>query len=62
MQPTFWVDNGKAALTLYHLNQPFSEIKLHVVNYSNIKLKHVGQKGLHLNPKGRLRLWTLYLK
>ena len=55
-QPTLRVDNGKAALTLNRLNEHFSELNLDVVNNSNIKVKHIGQKGLHLNPKGKGRL------
>ena len=55
-QPTFRVDNGKAALTLHRLNEHFSDLNLDVVNNSNIKVKHIGQKGLHLNPKGKGRL------
>ena len=56
LQPTLRVDNGKEALTLHLLNEHFSEINLDVVNNSNIKVKHIGQKGVHLNPKGKGRL------
>ena len=55
-QLTLRVDNGKAALTLHRLNEHFSELKLDVVNNGNIKVKHIGQKGLHLNPNGKGRL------
>ena len=55
-QPTLRVDNGKAALTVHRLNEHFSELNLDAVNNSNIKVKHIGQKGLHLNPKGKGRL------
>ena len=55
-QPTLRMDNGKAALTLHRLNEHFSELNLDVVNNSNIKVNHIGQKGLHLNPKGKGRL------
>ena len=55
-QPTHRVDNGKAALIQHHLNEHFSELNLDVVNNSNIKVKHIGQKDLHLNTKGRGRL------
>ena len=51
-QPTLRVDNGKAALILHRLNEQFSEL----VNNSNIKVKHIVQKGLHLNPKRKGRL------
>ena len=52
----FQVDNGKAALTLLHLNEHFLELYLDIVANSNIKVKHIGQKGLHLNSKGKDRL------
>ena len=55
-QPTHRVDNGKAALIQHHVNEHFSELNLDVVNNSNIKVKHIGQKDLHLNTKGRGRL------
>ena len=55
-QPTLRMDNGKAALTLHRLNEHFSELNLDVVNNSNIKVNHIGQKSLHLNPKGKGRL------
>ena len=55
-QPSLRVDNGQAALTLHPLNEHFSELNLDVVNNSNIKVKHIGQKGLHLNSKGKGRL------
>ena len=56
LQPTLRVDNGKAALTLHRLNEYFSELNLDVVNNSNIKVKHIAQKVLHLNPKRKGRL------
>ena len=33
-------DNGKAALTLRHLNEHFSQLNLDVVDNSNMKLKY----------------------
>ena len=54
-QSTLRVDNVKAALTLHRLNEHFSELNFDVVNNSNIKVKHAGQKCLHLNPKGKGR-------
>ena len=55
-QPPLRVDHGKAALILHYLNEHFSEQNLVVVDNSNIKEKHIGKKGLHLNPKGKSRL------
>ena len=37
-----------AALFLHRLYEHFSELNLDVVNNSNIKVKHVRLKGLHL--------------
>ena len=61
-QPTLRVDNGKAALTLHCLNEHFPELNLDIINNSNIKVKHIGQKGLHLNPKGKGRLALNFIR
>ena len=55
-QPKLRVDNGKAALTLNRLNEYYSEINVDIVNNDDIKVKHIDQKGLHLNPKEKGRL------
>ena len=60
LQPTFRVHNGKEALTLDNLNETISEINLDFVDNSSIKVKHISQKGLHLNPTGKHRLVELY--
>ena len=54
-QPTPRVDNCRAALTLHHLNEYFSELNVDAVDNGNIKVKHIAQKGLHLNPKEHFR-------
>ena len=41
-QSTVRVDNGKAILTLHDLSEQFSQLKLHVVDNSNIIVKHIG--------------------
>lgn len=51
MQPTLRVDNGKAALTLNDLNEPFSQSNLDVVDNGYIKVKHIDQKGPYLKGK-----------
>ena len=56
LQPTPRVDNIQAVLTLHHLNEHFSELNLYAVDLSNVKVKHIFQKGLHLNPYGRGRV------
>ena len=50
------VDNGKAALTLKHLNEHLSQLKVDSIDNSNIKSMHIGRKGLHLNNKGKDKL------
>ena len=55
-RPKLRVDNGKAALTLHCLNEYYSKLNVDIVNNRDIKVKHIDQKGLHLNPKERGRL------
>ena len=55
-KPAMRVDNGKAALTLKHLNEHLSQLKVDSIDNSNIKSMHNGRKGLHLNNKGKDKL------
>ena len=55
-KPTMRVDYGKAALTLKHLNEHLSQLKVDSIDNSNIKSMHIGRKGLHLNNKGKEKL------
>ena len=55
-KPTMRVDNGKTALTLKHLNEHLSQLKVDSIDNSNIKSMHIGRKGLHLNNKGKDKL------
>ena len=55
-KPTMKVDNGKAALTLKHLNEHLSQLKVDSIDNSNIKSMHIGRKGLHLNNKSKDKL------
>ena len=55
-KPTMRVDNGKAALTLKHLNEHLSQLKVQSIDNSNIKPMHIGKKGLHPNNKGKDKL------
>ena len=48
-RPTIRKDNGKAALTLKHLNEHISQLETESIDNSNIKETHLGKKGLHLN-------------
>ena len=49
-------DNGKAALTNHHLSKLLEELNIGIVKNRNIDSKHLGGKGLHLNPHGTARL------
>ena len=48
--------NGKAALTNHHLCNVLEELNIEIVKNRNIGSKHLGSKGLHLNPHGTARL------
>ena len=56
LQPILRSDNGKAALTNHHLCNLSEELKMDIVKNRNISSKHLGGKGLHLNPHGTARL------
>ena len=49
-------DNGKAALTNHHICNLLEELNIDNVKNRNIGSKHLGGKGLHLNPHGTARL------
>jgi hypothetical protein len=54
--PTIRSDHGKAALTISKLNKRFLDTPgLTIVNNENISYNHLGQKGLHLNKRGKNR-------
>lgn len=54
--PTIRSDHGKAALTISKLNKRFLDTPgLTIVNNENITYNHLGQKGLHLNKRGKNR-------
>ena len=55
-QPTVRPDNGKAALTNHHLCDILEELIIDIMKNRNIDSKHLGGKGLHLNPHGTARL------
>ena len=55
-QPTLRSDNGKAALTNHHICNLLEELNIDIVKNRNIGSKHLGGKGLHLNPHGTARL------
>ena len=55
-QPILPSNNGKAALTNHHLCKLLEELNIDIVKNRNIGSKHLGGKGLHLNPHGTARL------
>ena len=55
-EPTLRSDNGKAALTNHHICNLLEELNIDIVKNRNIGSKHLGGKGLHLNPHGTARL------
>ena len=55
-QPTLRSDNRKAALTNHHICNLLEELNIDIVKNRNIGSKHLGGKGLHLNPHGTARL------
>ena len=54
-QPTLRSDNGKASLTNYHFCNSLEELNINIVKNLNMGSKHLGGKGLHLNPYGTTR-------
>ena len=55
-QPTLRSGNGKAALTNHHICNLLEELNIDIVKNRNIGSKHLGGRGLHLNPHGTARL------
>ena len=62
LQSTLQVDSGKAALTLHYLNEYFSQLNYVIVDNSCIKVKHIRQKILHLNPNGKTSLALKFIR
>ena len=49
-------DHGKANLTTRIVNKHLENLELEWIDNNNINSEHLGQKGSHLNPKGKSRL------
>ena len=50
-------DDGKANFTIKNFNKKLSNLKIPIMNNSNITSKYLGKKGLHLtSPHGSGRL------
>ena len=61
-KPTIRHDHGKANLTIRNYNKHLENLELECIDNNNINAEHLGQKGLHLNPKGKSRLTFNFLK
>ena len=60
-KPTIRIDHGKANLKLRNANKHLETLNLECIENGNISAQHLGQKGLHLNSKGRGRLAINFL-
>ena len=47
-------DNGKANLTICNVNKHLSALQSECTETDNISPQNLGQKRLHLNPKGEI--------
>ena len=54
--PITRTDDGKAALTIRKVNSHFKQLKVEVIDNSNITAQDLGKKGLHLSKKGKSKL------
>ena len=61
-KPTIRHDHGKANLTVRNVKKHLENLEVECVDKNNINAEHLGQKGLHLNPKGKARLALNFLK
>ena len=61
-KPTIRHDHGKANLTIGNVNKHLEILEFECIDSNNINAEHLGQKGLHLNPKGKGRLALNFLK
>ena len=61
-KPTIRHDHGKANLTIRNVNKHLENLELECIDNNNINAEHLGQMGLHLNPKGKGKLALNFLK
>ena len=61
-KPTIPHDHGKANLTIRNVDKHLENLELECIVNNNINAEHLGQKGLHLNPKGKGRLALNFFK
>ena len=60
-KPTLRIDHGKANLTLRNVHKHPETLDLKCIENGNINAQYLGQKGLHLNSKGKGRLTLNFL-
>ena len=61
-KPTIGHDHGKANLTIRNVNKHLESLELECIDNNNVNTEYFGQKGLHLNPKGKGRLALNFFK
>ena len=61
-KPIIQHDVQKAKLTVRNVNKYLSALQSERIENDNISSKHLGQKGIHLNPKSKGRLALNFLK
>ena len=61
-KPIIRHDNGKANLMIRNVNKHLSALQSECTENDKISSQHLGQKGLHLNPKGKGRLALNFMK
>jgi len=54
--PIVRTDNGKASYTIKRVNDHLRQLKIDIMDNSNITHKDLGKKGLHLSSGGKLKL------
>ena len=50
--PTLRTDDGKAQITVRQLTKHLLQLEIDTINNNNINVRHLGDKGLHLNQSG----------
>ena len=61
-KPIIRHDDGKANLRIRNVNKHLSALQSEFIENDNISSEHLGQKGLHINPKGKGRLALNFMK
>ena len=59
--PTVRTDDGKAQITVSQLTKHLLQLKIDTINTSNVDVRHLGAKGLHLNQSGSKHLSKNFL-